>query len=114
MSTTLDARLAALKDGDTVRWLSTYRNDFVGIYKAHHGLDVAVVADGRVTMSVIHAQQIIWPETPRAKPGVVYRSRGWCQGVGLANGRVWNVSNGCLADFDSSLWIEVPDEQEGR
>lgn len=116
MSTTLDARLAALKDGEIIRYERHTGPVFSGIF-------VGIDDIGNV---VVRAQDqyygftpdcIIFPPPPRAKPGKRYRNpKTYEWRVGLEDGSLWGPQyhTPVVIPFDPQAWIEVPDEQEGR
>lgn len=67
------------------------------------------------TTSVIFIpwQLVVFPETPKAKPGVRYRMNagiGWAYAIGLANGRLTGYVSASDSFLFTSDWIEVADE----
>ena len=119
MSTTLDARLAALKDGDTVKWNAAW-GVRSGVYHMRKGNQI-VVSDPEekgFALWIIPAEWLILPDPPRAKPGVVYRHRANSGDLydrcGTEDGQLFHAY-GTPRRLPFKLdWIEVPDEQEGR
>jgi hypothetical protein len=109
----MDERLKTLKPGDAIRLKTQIDERDVCRFVMLVGSDVMVYWDAKSpsrsgSLFMTTADNIVTPEAPKAKPGVVYQDGNGVQRIGTADGRLWSMAfnQPTVVDFTSE-WIEA-------